>query len=116
MFLRPIEIRGLRFLEVMYNVIIFQHFKTRVIMQFIEKDAPFVTSIHYIVATWSCKQFQAYRWLQKLKPYLQSMYVHFSHSPRRHVGHGKLVKNLSNKRFENPSQFQNLMDIRAWTC
>jgi len=52
----------------------------------------------------------------KIEALLQSMYVHFCHSPRRHVGHGKSVKNLSNKRFENPSQFQNLVDILPWTC
>jgi hypothetical protein len=87
-------------------------------MQLIAKHAPFVISIHYMAhrCNMVMQTISSLPLVAKSEALLQSMYVHFSHFPRRHVGHGKLVKKISNKRFENPSQFQNLVDIHAWTC
>lgn len=70
----------------------------------------------HIGATWSCKQFQAYRWLQKVKPYCNPCMSIFLTFLGGTWGMGNWSKKIPNKRFENPSQFQNLMDIHAWTC
>jgi hypothetical protein len=81
------------------GMIILEGLKTGVIVQLINKHATFVNEMNCIAHSYNlvAQTFSKLSLVAKIEVLLQSMYVYFTHSPKRHMELTKLVEILETK-------------------